>query len=126
MAVLRTTLFILMHVSLSYKIGRKGITQAKRDYETKNKYNIRGSAQNGHHSFASITVRPCQSQKIQFRIRNHFRSNFGKSFLNATPELFCSNKAIGPHRPVSWTTTTYQSMRILLIQNFSNLSTEVW
>jgi hypothetical protein len=41
MAVLKTTLFILMHVSLSYKTGRKGITQAKRDYETKNKYNQR-------------------------------------------------------------------------------------
>jgi hypothetical protein len=39
MAVLKTTLFILMHVSLSNKTGRKGITQAKRDYETKNKYN---------------------------------------------------------------------------------------
>jgi hypothetical protein len=37
MAVLKTTLFILMHV----KTGRKGITQAKRDYETKNKYNQR-------------------------------------------------------------------------------------
>jgi hypothetical protein len=37
MAVLKTTLFILMRVSLSYKTGRKGITQAKRDYETKNK-----------------------------------------------------------------------------------------
>jgi hypothetical protein len=32
MAVWKTTLFILMHVSLSYKTGRKGITQAKRDY----------------------------------------------------------------------------------------------
>jgi hypothetical protein len=58
MAVLKTTLFILMHVSLSNKTGRKGITQAKRDYETKNKYNHKsgGSAQSGRHSFASITV----------------------------------------------------------------------
>jgi hypothetical protein len=55
MAVLKTTLFILMHESLSYKTGRKGITQAKRDYETK-KNTIRGSAQSGDHSFASITV----------------------------------------------------------------------
>jgi hypothetical protein len=41
MAVLKTTLFIIMHVSLSYKTGTKGITQVKRDYETKNKYNQR-------------------------------------------------------------------------------------
>jgi hypothetical protein len=31
--------------------------------------------------------------KTQFRIRNHFRSNCGKSFLNATLELiFCSDR----------------------------------